>query len=230
MLAKRDRRDSGRDLFRFWGEAWDRNEAEREILPQDLRFIDVEYEEIRDDAISVAKRIYAVAGRSLVGGPTREFGPDSYGIWSTKGANLVPDTTDAEAPASVGYFPLPGETAFKFVSITPQVGEDSEQVDVPAEVLNEVFEADNPGMHTSDTIDYLYIVSGQADLELDEGRKERVGAGDCVVQRGTRHAWRVIGSEPLVMCAVLLGAERIHTASAARRQPIYEACFQNNRQ
>lgn len=65
MLAKRDRQDSGRDLFRFWGEAWDRNEAEREILPQDLRFIDVEYEEIRDDAISVAKRIYAVAGRSL---------------------------------------------------------------------------------------------------------------------------------------------------------------------
>lgn len=150
---------------------------------------------------------------SYVGGPTREFGPDSYDIWSTKGANLVPDTTDAEAPASVGYFPLPGETAFKFVSIAPQVGEDSEQVDVPAEVLNEVFEADNPGMHTSDTIDYLYIVSGQADLELDEGRKERVGAGDCVVQRGTRHAWRVIGSEPLVMCAVLLGAERI------RRQP-----------
>ena len=40
-----------------------------------------------------------------------------------------------------------------------------------------------------------------ADLELDDGRKERVKQGDCVVQRGTRHAWRVVGDEPLVLGA-----------------------------
>ena len=74
--------------------------------------------------------------------------------------------------------------------------------------MERFFDADDPGMHTTDTIDYVYIAAGQADLELDEGRKERVRAGDCVVQRGTRHAWRVVGPESLVLCAVLLGAER----------------------
>jgi mannose-6-phosphate isomerase-like protein (cupin superfamily) len=64
-------------------------------------------------------------------------------------------------------------------------------------------------MHTTDTIDYVFIVSGAADLELDDGRKERVTGGDCVIQRGTRHAWRVVGDEPLVLCAILIGAERI---------------------
>jgi mannose-6-phosphate isomerase-like protein (cupin superfamily) len=63
-------------------------------------------------------------------------------------------------------------------------------------------------MHTTDTIDYVFIVSGAADLELDDGRKERIRAGDCVVQRGTRHAWRVVGDEPLVLCAILIGAGR----------------------
>ena len=78
---------------------------------------------------------------------------------------------------------------------------------VPEEIAR-YFDADDPGMHTTDTIDYVYIVAGQADLELDDGRTERVTAGDCVVQRGTRHAWRVVGEEPLVLCAVLIGAER----------------------
>jgi mannose-6-phosphate isomerase-like protein (cupin superfamily) len=63
-------------------------------------------------------------------------------------------------------------------------------------------------MHTTDTIDYLMILSGEVDLELDDGRMERLGAGDCVVQRGTRHAWRVRGEEPLVAAAVLIGAQR----------------------
>lgn len=144
---------------------------------------------------------------SYVGSPPREMGPNSYDVWGTKGTIRVPDDADPEAPSTVGYFPLPCETSFKVVTVPPRL-EEAPQVDVPADILERFFDADDPGMHTTDTIDYVYIASGQADLELDEGRKERVSAGDCVVQRGTRHAWRVVGDEPLVLCAVLLGAER----------------------
>jgi quercetin dioxygenase-like cupin family protein len=63
-------------------------------------------------------------------------------------------------------------------------------------------------MHTTDTLDYVIVLEGNADLELDDGVRERVGPGDCIVQRGTRHAWRVTSDEPLVLAGILLGARR----------------------
>ena len=64
-------------------------------------------------------------------------------------------------------------------------------------------------MHTTDTIDYVVILGGQAELELDDGKSETVRSGDCVVQRGTRHAWRVTSDEPLILAATLIGAKRL---------------------
>ena len=51
-----------------------------------------------------------------------------------------------------------------------------------------VMEPDNPGMHTTQTIDYGIVLSGEIHLELDEG-EVLLQAGDVVVQRATRHAW-----------------------------------------
>ena len=76
------------------------------------------------------------------------------------------------------------------------------------EDLAKHFDPDDPGMHTTDTIDYVVILGGSAELELDDGRKEVVQTGDCVVQRGTRHAWRVTSDEPLILAATLIGARR----------------------
>ena len=70
------------------------------------------------------------------------------------------------------------------------------------------FDPDDPEMHTTDTIDYVIILGGRAELELDDGRKEIVETGDCVVQRGTRHAWRVVSDEPLILGATLIGGRR----------------------
>jgi len=90
--------------------------------------------------------------------------------------------------------------------VPPPSGEAGE-VEMPAD-LAKYFDSDDPHLHTTDTIDYVYIASGSADLELDDGRSELVQSGDCVVQRGTRHAWRVRGPEPLVLVAILIGAAR----------------------
>lgn len=64
------------------------------------------------------------------------------------------------------------------------------------------------GMHTSHTIDFEYIVSGEVDLELDDGETVRLRAGDTLVQNGTRHAWHNRGTEPCVVVVCLVGAER----------------------
>ena len=63
--ARLDPHQTGRDLLRVWGDAWDWNQVNRAALPADSRLIDVDYEEVRDDSISTAERIYAVAGRRL---------------------------------------------------------------------------------------------------------------------------------------------------------------------
>jgi len=65
----------------------------------------------------------------------------------------------------------------------------------------EGIEAD--GFHTTETIDYVMVLEGEVALELDTG-EVTLGPGDCVVQRGTRHAWRNRSGRPVRMVAVML--------------------------
>lgn len=147
---------------------------------------------------------------SYAGPPPRVPSPGAYDLWSTRGPIVMPDPTDAKSPAAIGYFPKEGESAWKIVSVPGRAARarmGPGAMTIPDE-LRAHFDASDPEMHTTDTIDYVMILAGAADLELDHGRKESVQAGDCIVQRGTRHAWRVTSQEPLVMAAVLIGARR----------------------
>jgi quercetin dioxygenase-like cupin family protein len=45
-------------------------------------------------------------------------------------------------------------------------------------------------MHRTNSIDYGIVLSGQLELELEDGVKTLLGPGDVVVQRGTNHLWR----------------------------------------
>ncbi|MEM1019265.1 MAG: cupin domain-containing protein [Pseudomonadota bacterium] len=67
------------------------------------------------------------------------------------------------------------------------------------------FEPDAPGMHTTPTLDYGFVISGTPVLELDDGQAVALNPGDVVVQCRTRHAWRNPSSEPAKMLFVLLG-------------------------
>ena len=49
------------------------------------------------------------------------------------------------------------------------------------------FEPDNPGMHTTPTIDFEVVLDGEVWLELDDGAEVLLRPGDTVVQNGTRH-------------------------------------------
>ena len=45
-------------------------------------------------------------------------------------------------------------------------------------------------MHRTNSIDYGIVLSGEVELELDDGAKTLLGPGDVIVQRGTIHLWR----------------------------------------
>ena len=66
-------------------------------------------------------------------------------------------------------------------------------------------EQDNPGMHTTQTIDYAIVLSGETDLRLDEG-EVHLRAGDIVVQRATRHGWYNRSDEPCPVAFVLISS------------------------
>ena len=46
-----------------------------------------------------------------------------------------------------------------------------------------------PGMHATDTLDFMVVLDGSVVLGLDDGERV-IGPGEYVVQRGTRHRWR----------------------------------------
>jgi len=53
----------------------------------------------------------------------------------------------------------------------------------------------HPGMHKTRTVDYCIVFSGEIWAVLDEG-EVLLRAGDCLVQRGTHHAWSNRTDEP----------------------------------
>jgi uncharacterized cupin superfamily protein len=58
----------------------------------------------------------------------------------------------------------------------------------------------------SATTDMLYVISGRCVLELDDGSKTEIGAGDVVVQSGTMHRWHNPFAEPCRVLGALVGA------------------------
>ncbi|MGH3210447.1 MAG: cupin domain-containing protein [Trebonia sp.] len=72
----------------------------------------------------------------------------------------------------------------------------------------EQLEPDSPGMHTTNSVDYVIVLDGDLWLELDDGQLTRLGPGDTIVQNGTRHAWRNLSARPATVAVVQVGAER----------------------
>ena len=61
-------------------------------------------------------------------------------------------------------------------------------------------------MHRTDSVDYLIVMSGAIDMQLDDGAEVHLRAGDVMVQRGTIHNWENRGSESCVVAVVLVHA------------------------
>ena len=64
-------------------------------------------------------------------------------------------------------------------------------------------------IHRTDTIDYIVVMSGEIDMELEAGEEVHLKAGDVMVQRGTVHNWINRGSETCVLAIVLVHAKPV---------------------
>lgn len=142
-------------------------------------------------------------------------GYKTYELWSTESDRSVPH--QGAFPGVPGYFPGRDGSVFRII-VLPPVPEGGTGVEITEEGVVEMqerlpgfvdhLELDNPGMHTTDSIDYGVVIEGEIYLELDNGEERLLTQGDCVVQNGTRHAWRNRSGKPVTMAFVLLGADR----------------------
>ncbi len=159
-----------------------------------------------------------VASDTKVEGDTVALAPGSeiHRLWGSNEPSTFPD--DGSPPVYQSYFPEVGGFRFGLFIVPPATEIDLSNIDMEsaqAEMeekwpgMAEHMEPDNPGMHTTDTIDYEYVISGEVWLELDDGEEIHLKAGDTVVQNGTRHAWRNKSNEPCQMVVCLIGAKRI---------------------
>ena len=68
------------------------------------------------------------------------------------------------------------------------------------------------GMHRTDSIDLVVVISGEGDMsypdEDGELKKIHLKVGDFLVQNGNFHAWHNRSGAPFVLLFVTLGAER----------------------
>lgn len=64
----------------------------------------------------------------------------------------------------------------------------------------------HPGMHKTNSVDYAIVLSGEIYALMEQG-EVFLKQGDCLVQRGTNHAWSNRSDEPCRVAFVLIDAE-----------------------
>jgi mannose-6-phosphate isomerase-like protein (cupin superfamily) len=132
--------------------------------------------------------------------PAAEF----HQLWGSDLTPQFPD--DGSMPDWRTYFPPIGGFRFGMFTVPPAMAA-ADQAFLTAEEamadmegklpgLVQYMDPSDPGMHTTDTIDFELVLDGTIVLELDDGAQVTLNPGDTVVQNGTRHRWTNPGDTP----------------------------------
>jgi quercetin dioxygenase-like cupin family protein len=111
-------------------------------------------------------------------------------VWSTASFPVNNSGDEDESARPVSTTPPEG-TVFRIIEYGPGVA---------------------PRNHRTNSIDYAVVISGEIDMELDDGVSVHLEAGDVIVQRGTIHNWVNKGAEPCVIAFVLIAAHPVERA------------------
>ncbi|MDC4887081.1 cupin domain-containing protein [Acinetobacter baumannii] len=133
-------------------------------------------------------------------------------IWTHNRNNGSNHTETVSATSSLA--PLKGETKLLIVDFPPDSIYADGNFD-PKAAFNEQkehllglfdhFEADNPGMHKTHTVDFGIILEGEISLELDNNEVKILKKGDYVIQQEARHAWRNHSATFARLAFILIG-------------------------
>jgi steroid delta-isomerase-like uncharacterized protein len=151
-------------------------------------------------------------------------GAEFHQLWGGDTAPSFPG--DGAMPAHTTYFPPVGGFRWGVFSLAPtgvasaqptadELAAGLAELEAKLPGLAQYLEPDAPGMHTTPTIDFEVIVSGEVTLELDDSATVVLRAGDTIVQNGTRHRWRNDGAARAVIAYFICGAHHAQFPQAA---------------
>lgn len=140
----------------------------------------------------------------------------AYGLtdlWVTN--NTPADNSASGDPAArkVVLEPPVNGSIFRVVEFPPDVQLVGK---VDAELVFKSLEAEKaldraspiPGMHKTNSVDYAIVISGEIYAIMDQG-ETLMKAGDCLIQRGTNHAWSNRSNAPCLIAFVLINASPV---------------------
>jgi len=154
-----------------------------------------------------------------------DHAPNSTELAGWPGAGVTEIWVTGEMPVDNGgaedrslrplrHDPTPLGTIFRIVEIPPESRAGAMDADQAFEQLgsrNKPSAEDrerHPTMHKTDSLDYLVVLKGEMTMLMENG-EALLKAGDCIVQRGTNHAWINRGTEPVLLAAVLVDARPV---------------------
>jgi mannose-6-phosphate isomerase-like protein (cupin superfamily) len=136
-------------------------------------------------------------------------------FWGDDKRPVYPDA--GTEPPYRSWFPAADGFRFEQITIPPDSTPKPADLDTAAALaeareklpgLIDVMEPDHPGMHRTDSIDFVYVLSGRCIMVLDDDTRLDLNTGDTVIQNGTRHGWRVPYDQPCRLLCISVGATR----------------------
>ena len=101
---------------------------------------------------------------------------------------------------------LPTSGGWRFSTLTIDAGATRDYHAFIVKALGPLAEPDNPGFHTTPTLDLVTILDGELVLELDRGQERLLRRGDSAILHGVRHRWHNRGPSAATLVAVMIGA------------------------
>jgi mannose-6-phosphate isomerase-like protein (cupin superfamily) len=153
-------------------------------------------------------------------------GPPPLAVEAPGGAGVAdlwvftgPPATPADGVDPTGGFaldPAPGGMWWRVIRLPAPDATLPREQQFHHQAGNDRYSSIRPGMHATASLDLMVVTDGAIELEVDDGCV-RLGPGDCVVQRGTRHRWRVVGDRPCTYVTAMFAVDP--TAVAPRGDP-----------
>lgn len=176
-------------------------------MPRDIRRVITGHNDEGKSVVIIDETMTAELGHVLT--PEGQPNVRLSDIWIIR---QVPDSNagnDDSVAEKVKLEPPPGGAVLRTLEIPP----DSERnFDAMQRYFEQMDASDrlegqqHPGMHQTDTVDFLVIISGEVWMILDE-EEVLLKQGDTCVQRGTLHAWSNRSDKPCLLAGVLVDAK-----------------------
>lgn len=133
-------------------------------------------------------------------------------LWTTDEMPVDNSGTTDRGARPMRHDPTPGGTIFRVVEFPPESATQAIDTKAAFEHLGSHNKpraedsARHPSMHKTNSIDYLVVISGEMWMVMEEG-EVLLRQGDCIVQRGTNHAWVNKSGKPCLLAAILIDAK-----------------------